>query len=393
MEPVPLHIYWFYPPAVGGIETLLWDIGKWFEKNEVDAHFLVGTVEEEEAVTTSGSVTVERRDFLKRSSNGRDAGKALFQRICNLVDEKGVNVIHVHNFHVPKNITHTLAICSAATVKDVPLILHVHGFSGSEVETLLLSNMSWDKILGVSNYTSEKLLGLSVKGERIKTVHNSIDTIKYNPNLDKGWLRKRLKIDEKDRIIVVSSRLIRSFGAPAAELKGHYTVLQAASHLAHVLPNFKIVFTGSDPTRKEECQAAIDNLIERAKILEVEDKLIFPKVPFDMSDMPLVYAGCDVMALPSLHETFGLVFAEAMACGRPVIGSNSGGVPEIINSGHNGMLVEEKNAVELFKALEKILTDPIFALKLGMNARKTVEENFSTDKMCKEIMDVYRDVI
>lgn len=386
-------MWWFYPPSVGGIETYLWDMEGWFRSQEIPAHFLVGPLEGHKS-EVRGCVEVERNPDFSRTAEGKENGRRIFNRVKEIIEEKGTNVLHVHNFHAPNNLTHTMAACSAATVMEVPLVLHVHGFSSTQIDDIMLKHLNWDRIVCVSNFVAERVLAAGVDSKRIETVHNSVDTIKFNPNVDKVWLKDRLGIDEKDRVIVVSSRLIsRTTRQPVAERKGHITVLQAASHLAQVLPNFKIVFTGKDQTFPGDCDAAIEKLTERAEVLKIDDKIVFPDKEFGLEDMPKVYAGCDVMALPSLHEPFGLVFTEAMACGKPVIGSNSGGVPEIINSGTNGMLVEEKNAVELFKALERILTDPIFAMKLGMNARKTVEEKFSTDKMCKGIMDVYGELL
>ncbi len=393
MDPHPLHIQWFYPPSIGGIGTLLWDMAHWFQEKEVPAHFLVGPLEGEKKRQELGNVVIERNDCMDIKKKGRETGEAAFNRICEIIDEEGANIIHVHNFHVPANITHTLAACSASTVKDVPIVLHAHGFSGSEIESLLLRHLNWDKIICVSNFIAEQVLSADIDSKRIETVHNSVDTIKFNPNLDEEWLSKRLGLEKKTRILLVSSRLMRVSGESTAESKGHFTILQAASHLAHVMPDFKIVFTGQDVTLPGKCESAMEKLRERAEVLDIEDKLLFPKKPLTMEEMPLAYAGCDVMALPSHDEAFGLVFTEAMACGRVAIGSNSGGVPEIINSGKNGMLVEEKNPVELFKAMERILTDPIFSLKLGVNARKTVEEKFSTDKMCKGVMEVYEELL
>jgi len=89
-----------------------------------------------------------------------------------------------------------------------------------------------------------------------------------------------------------------------------------------------------------------------------------------------LYAGCDVFALPSKGEGFGIVFLEAMRFGKPCIGGNHGGVPEVIDHGVNGILVEHGNIGQLVNALADLAASPARTAELGRNARDKVAAHY-----------------
>ena len=84
----------------------------------------------------------------------------------------------------------------------------------------------------------------------------------------------------------------------------------------------------------------------------------------------------DIVAVPSDMEPFGRAVIEGMALGRPVVGGDSGGIPEIATDGEDALLVEPRNAVALAGALERLLTDPVLAGRLAEAGRRTVERRF-----------------
>lgn len=89
------------------------------------------------------------------------------------------------------------------------------------------------------------------------------------------------------------------------------------------------------------------------------------------------YANCDVFALPSSGEGFGMVFLEAMAYGKPVIGGAHGGIPDIVEDGKTGLLVPHGDADRLAQAIEFILDDPQRAVDMGARGRERVATSFS----------------
>ena len=89
------------------------------------------------------------------------------------------------------------------------------------------------------------------------------------------------------------------------------------------------------------------------------------------------YQKSNVLVLPSLSESFGMVLLEAMACKKPVIGSNVGGIPYVIDNDQNGLLVPPKDPQALADAIIKILTNPQLAKKMGEEGYEKVIKNFT----------------
>ena len=101
----------------------------------------------------------------------------------------------------------------------------------------------------------------------------------------------------------------------------------------------------------------------------------------------------DVFVAPSLYESFGLVFLEAMRWGTPVIGTKAGGIPEIIKDGESGLLVPPGDHAELAAAIASLLNDRQKRLRLGESGRRRVEEEFSATTMAKRTLDFYSSVV
>lgn len=105
------------------------------------------------------------------------------------------------------------------------------------------------------------------------------------------------------------------------------------------------------------------------------------------------YESSDIFVAPSLYESFGFVYIEAMSYGKPVIGCSSGGVTEVIKDDYTGILVSAGNAQLLTKAILRLLKNPQLRIKMGHNARKYVENNFTRDRMAQKTLSAYRSVL
>jgi hypothetical protein len=105
------------------------------------------------------------------------------------------------------------------------------------------------------------------------------------------------------------------------------------------------------------------------------------------------YKYCDIFVAPSLYESFGFVYIEAMSYGKPVIGCGVGGVPEVIRDGETGILVPPEDPYFLAKAILNLLKDSTLRRRMGMNARKYVEDNFTREHMVEKTLTVYKKVL
>ena len=108
------------------------------------------------------------------------------------------------------------------------------------------------------------------------------------------------------------------------------------------------------------------------------------------SELQSLYRDCDVFVAPSLYESLGIVFLEAMRHGKPVIGTNVGGVPEVVQEGITGLLVAAGNSDELASAIIRLLTDENLRRRLGHAGYDRVREHFDEEQMCAETLRFYR---
>ena len=112
-----------------------------------------------------------------------------------------------------------------------------------------------------------------------------------------------------------------------------------------------------------------------------------------MADVPAFLGRTGVFVLPSRSEGLGLVAVEAMAAGRPVVASCTGGLPEVVVDGETGLLVEPEDPVALARAIRMLLADPDRAARMGAAGRQRVRERFSAERMARETAALYEELM
>jgi glycosyltransferase involved in cell wall biosynthesis len=142
--------------------------------------------------------------------------------------------------------------------------------------------------------------------------------------------------------------------------KGLPILLQAVGLALSKLPEATLLIGGDGEERA--------TLERRARELGLAGRVEFAG---PVHDPPAFYRRCDLFALPSLDEGFGLVVLEAMASGLPVIGTRVGGVPELIEHDRNGLLVEPGDAPAIAEALRTLWADPARRARLAEAGRST----------------------
>jgi len=112
-------------------------------------------------------------------------------------------------------------------------------------------------------------------------------------------------------------------------------------------------------------------------------------VPY--GDLKALYSACDIFVLPSFEEGFGIVMTEAMASGKPLIGSNVGGIPMQVIEGWNGFLIEPGNERQLAEKIEYLVDHPVERKRMGRNSRILAEEKFDWIKIVRRYLQVYEE--
>ena len=110
------------------------------------------------------------------------------------------------------------------------------------------------------------------------------------------------------------------------------------------------------------------------------------------AEIAACYSACEIFAMPSRGEGFGLVYLEAMACGKPVIGGSHGGAPEVIEDGKTGFLVEHGDAGQLATSLQTLLADPTLGREMGARGRERVEKEFHFEIFAKSLKRILSDL-
>ncbi|MFZ0448288.1 MAG: glycosyltransferase, partial [Desulfatiglandaceae bacterium] len=109
-------------------------------------------------------------------------------------------------------------------------------------------------------------------------------------------------------------------------------------------------------------------------------------------NVPRFLAGMDILIAPSRREALSISIIEALSMGLPVIGTRTGGIPEVVRHGQNGLLVEKENREELLKAISYLASHPEICHAFGLKGRQVFLQQFSEEKMVDRHLKLYRSV-
>lgn len=167
--------------------------------------------------------------------------------------------------------------------------------------------------------------------------------------------------------------------------KGCHVLIRSIPAVLHAVPDARFLFVGND------CGMS-DYLTRQASVLGISGRVDFigyrPR-----EELAGYYNRCAVCCVPSLWENQPYTCLEAMACGRPVVASSTGGIPEIIENGVNGLLVPAGSVVRLAEAIIRLLEDRKLADSVGENARKTIEMRYDPESVMKRTLKIYERVL
>jgi glycosyltransferase involved in cell wall biosynthesis len=133
-----------------------------------------------------------------------------------------------------------------------------------------------------------------------------------------------------------------------------------------------------------EYYLSLKQLIQR---YQIEQNIIFTEY---LKNIPEVLSDLDIVVHASCTpEPFGLVIIEAMAAGKPVVATNAGGVPEIIQDGKNGLLVPLRDAATMADAINLLAGNPDMSKRIGASAIRRVDDKFTADRQAQEVQSLY----
>ena len=256
-------------------------------------------------------------------------------------------------------------------------------------------------IIAVSNGMREDILRSypAIDPERVKVVHNGIDLEAWkhpqgeDADAQAAATLQRLGIDPDRPAVVFVGRITRQKGLPH--------LLRACEQLPDDVQVILCAGAPDTPEIKAEVEGLVARLREkRTGVVWIEEMLPRP-------ELIAVLAASDVFVCPSVYEPLGIVNLEAMAVGLPVVGSATGGIPDVIVDGETGLLVPIEQVqdgtgtpidparfeADLAERLTTLVTDTEAAKAMGQAARRRVEEHFAWEAIAQRTMDVYNWVL
>ncbi len=225
-----------------------------------------------------------------------------------------------------------------------------------------------------SSAAKQFLIDYGVPEERIKVVYVGFSPDHFS-EVDSTLLYELADIPKNKRILLNVGRL--------ASHKNQIVMIEAMAKLREQHPDVALVLLGDGPD--------LNRVLAKISDLNLENvvKVVTTKIP--QTEMAKIYSSAYIYLCPSLREIFGMTILEAMACGRPVIGSNVGGIPEVVKHGVNGFIIDPLDVEGLYRYISILLEDHAKYDFFRSEALKT-SKKYSWDVIAKNFVEVYEKV-
>ncbi len=246
------------------------------------------------------------------------------------------------------------------------------------------------RIIAVSNGMRRDILRSypGLDPDKVEVVYNGIDLEKWRPNLDDKAIRS-LGIDPGRPSVVFVGRITRQKGLPY--------LLRAAALLP---PEVQVVLCAGAPDTPEILAEVREGV---AALQELRSGVVWIDRLLSQSELRAALTAATTFVCPSIYEPLGIVNLEAMACGAPVVGTATGGIPEVVDDGVTGRLVPIEQAddgtgtpldpecfvADLAAALIEVLSDPEAASRMGAAGRERAQSLFSWDRIAARTNEIY----
>jgi L-malate glycosyltransferase len=301
---------------------------------------------------------------------------ALSSKIAEVAKREKLDLIHAH-YAIPHAVCALLA--KQMTGKHLKIVTTLHGTDitvlGSDPSMKDLIKFGIEKsdaVTAVSHALAQQTYDLIDPDQKIETVHNFIDDRVYRKK-EVDYLRKEYGILPDEKVVIHVSNFRRVKRVP--------DVVKAFHLIQKEIPS-KLLLVGDGPEMTIVCH--------QVRQLGLEDRVLFLGKQESVEEL---YSISDLTLLLSEKESFGLVLLEAMACGVPCIGTNIGGIPEVIMDGETGYVCELGNIGEVVSKSLHILKDEQRWQTMSKRSLEVVLEKFHSQEIVNQYEKIYYDVI
>lgn len=355
---------------IGGAEELVLTLMKLLDREKYEPHLLClcpGPFAELAREQGFSSETIAMRHRLDISAV---APVREYMR-CNNID-----IVHTHGVRA------NLVVRLAARKEGLPVVTTVHSILRYDYDSAfkavfarfltVITNKNTDKFIAISGAVEKDIKRMGVLPEKIEVIHNGLDIAKFSQPREAREVKRELGLHPDKPVVTVVARL--------HPVKGHEYFLHAARKVLDTGLEAQFLIIGEGISRKK-----LKKLIEKLKL----DGAV--RMPGYYSPIEDIYGVSDVVCVPSVMEGLGMVVLEAMYFGVPVVASNTGGIPEIIEDRVDGLLVPPRNSQSLAYAIMRVLVDTDLAGQLTRRGREKVR-GFTLENMARKVEKIYQDV-
>ena len=378
-----------FPPAPGGTERHVLELGRELVKRGHGVNVLTSDMYCDTPLVKWKDYPSMFRGNVKRSFTFTIPGEAdypVYPGIGLEALRDDSDVVHSHGYGAFHSLLHPFV--GKLRGKKLVFTLHFHpdwsDWGGSR--RLWLRKM-FDRRLGpLSTFPADDIIvhtalekreaqenGLLPHSARVHIVPSGIDTARFARPPARPF-RTGFGIGPDERIVLYVGRV--------AQKKGLEDLVDCAPAVLARFPRTRFVVAGADMGLGGYLAAEVGKrgLRDRFLVTGLLDEELLVSA----------YNSCDMLVLPSEYEAFGLVLAEAMACGRPCIATRVGGVPEVVDEGRTGMLVPPRDPAALAEAMIEILSDPEKGRRMGEAGRAKALREFTVERMADRMLEIYR---
>lgn len=292
--------------------------------------------------------------------------------LARIIRREKVDLIHSHlpdqNFYS----------CIAGRLARRKIIATYHGAlpapkSGDfKAQLKLWTVRRWaSAVVVVSDYLKQSYKALGFPGDKMVRIYNGVDSARFSSR-GKGALRTELGLQNGTKLVGMVANLRGS--------KGYEYFIQAAHKVSSVVPQVRFLAIGE---MNQDIAGHMRSLLEK---FSLQDRFLF--LGF-RQDVPEILNDLDVFVLSSISEGFSVATVEAMAAGKPVVVTRSGGPEEIVKHGSTGLLVPPADADALAEKICELLGNPGRASALAEKAQKEAKTKFGLGRMVSEYENLY----
>jgi glycosyltransferase involved in cell wall biosynthesis len=298
----------------------------------------------------------------------------------------------VPNFAVPNDYGRTLISTVHSTWKGEAEAIKSEPYTRLNSNEKFMVSFNWflrlfeermlersNRIIAVSDFTRRELLQYyKIRENKIRVIHNGVDVEKFKPATDKIKAKIELGFNPQDVAILSVGRLYAR--------KGLFTLIESMPRVVRRFKNAKFIISGKGLSNE------LEKLRAHAEKLGVKKNIVFTGY-FPDSKLPKLYNAADVFAFSTFYENLPFAVLEALSSGLPVVTTNVGGIPEMVDSGRNGFLVQPFDPRELADRILDYLEHPQAASEMALEARKTIETRFDWRLIVKKVLEVYAETV